>query len=177
MDADLLDGGTRHPNLALLKIAGFLHDNGISFELIEDDNINPSDFTLIYISKVFTFTTEPAFMRKARERKILDNIRWGGTGYYGEDDPPEIFTRLREEDMTRLENDDFLNQFANPRGGRMFGIDMAHQMPYYDLYKPYIDKKIAEGKNPTYFKDYLYYSIGFLTRGCFRKCPFCVNRI
>ena len=23
VDADLLDGGTRHPNLALLKIAGF----------------------------------------------------------------------------------------------------------------------------------------------------------
>lgn len=177
VDADLLDGGTRHPNLALLKIAGFLHDNHIPFELIEDENINPSDYTLIYISKVFTFTTEPAFMRKARERKNLDNIRWGGTGYYGEDDPPEIFTRLREEDMTRLENDDFLNQFANHRGGRMFGIDMAHQMPYYDLYKPYIDKKIADGKNPTYFKDYLYYSIGFLTRGCFRKCPFCVNRI
>ena len=33
VDADLLDGGTRHPNLALLKIAGFLHDNNIPFEL------------------------------------------------------------------------------------------------------------------------------------------------
>ena len=31
VDADLLDGGTRHPNLALLKIAGFLHDNNIPF--------------------------------------------------------------------------------------------------------------------------------------------------
>ena len=26
VDADLLDNGTRHPNLALLKIAGLLHD-------------------------------------------------------------------------------------------------------------------------------------------------------
>ncbi len=26
VDADLLDNGTRHPNLALLKIAGQLHD-------------------------------------------------------------------------------------------------------------------------------------------------------
>ena len=25
VDADLLNGGTRHPNLALLKLAGFLH--------------------------------------------------------------------------------------------------------------------------------------------------------
>lgn len=40
VDADLLDGGTRHPNLALLKIAGFLKDNNIPFELIEDENIN-----------------------------------------------------------------------------------------------------------------------------------------
>ena len=36
VDADLLDGGTRHPNLALLKIAGFLKDNNIPFELIEN---------------------------------------------------------------------------------------------------------------------------------------------
>lgn len=27
VDADLMDGGTRHPNLAMLKIAGFLKDN------------------------------------------------------------------------------------------------------------------------------------------------------
>ena len=50
VDADLLDGGTRHPNLALLKIAGFLKDNNISFELIEDENININDYTRIYVS-------------------------------------------------------------------------------------------------------------------------------
>lgn len=36
IDADLLDNGTRHPNLVLLKLAGFFHDNGIQFELILD---------------------------------------------------------------------------------------------------------------------------------------------
>ena len=36
IDADLLDNGTRHPNLVLLKLAGFFHDNGIPFELILD---------------------------------------------------------------------------------------------------------------------------------------------
>ena len=30
-DADLLDNGTRHPNLVLMKIAGFLFDNHILF--------------------------------------------------------------------------------------------------------------------------------------------------
>lgn len=177
VDADLLDGGTRHPNLALLKIAGFLRDNNIPFELIQDENINPEDFTYIYVSKVFTFTKEPLFVRNARANNSIGNLRFGGTGYYGENDPIDKFISLREADMTRLENDDFLNQFPNFRGGRTFGIDMAHQMPYYDLYKPYIDKKVAEGKKPSYFKDYMNYSIGFLTRGCFRKCPFCVNRL
>lgn len=177
VDADLLDGGTRHPNLALLKIAGFLHDNNISFKLIEEPDADISEYHLIYVSKVFTFTKEPKFIVEARNHNNISKIRWGGTGYYGEDDPPEIFTRLREEDMIRLEQDDFLNKFPNKRGGRHRGIDMAHQMPYYDLYKSYIDKKIAEGRNPTYFKDYMYYSIGFLTRGCFRECPFCVNRL
>lgn len=69
---------------------------------------------------------------------------------------------------------------------------MAHQKPYYDLYLDYINKTIEaklklEEEKPeekrkdrkffeAYFKDYLHFSIGFLTRGCFRKCPFCVNR-
>ena len=43
VDADLLDGGTRHPNLALLKIAGFLYDNSIEFELIEDSKADISN--------------------------------------------------------------------------------------------------------------------------------------
>lgn len=177
VDADLLDGGTRHPNLALLKIAGFLNDNNIPFVLIQDDDIDPKDFTYIYVSKVFTFTKEPLFVRVARANNTIDNFRFGGTGYYGENDPIDRFIALREADMTSLENDDFLNLYPNFRGGRKNGIDMAHQMPYYDLYKTYIEKKIAEGRKASYYKDYLNYSIGFLTRGCFRKCPFCVNRL
>lgn len=40
IDADLLDNGTRHPNLVLLKLAGFFQDNGIPFELILDPHTN-----------------------------------------------------------------------------------------------------------------------------------------
>ena len=39
-DADLLDNGTRHTNLVLMKIAGFLFDNHILFELILDPKAN-----------------------------------------------------------------------------------------------------------------------------------------
>ena len=38
VDADLLNGGTRHPNLVLLKIAGYLNDNEVQFDLIIDPN-------------------------------------------------------------------------------------------------------------------------------------------
>ena len=55
VDADLLDNGTRHPNLALLKIAGFLYDNHIPFELILDSKINLERYDHIYLSRVFSF--------------------------------------------------------------------------------------------------------------------------
>lgn len=47
--------------------------------------------------------------------------------------------------------------------------DIEHSMPDYHLY----DEWAGSG---TEFKAYHDYSIGFLTRGCFRHCPFCVNR-
>lgn len=43
--------------------------------------------------------------------------------------------------------------------------EIEHTMPDYNLYEG-----ICAGKN------YTDYSIGFLTRGCFRHCPFCVNQ-
>ena len=50
-------------------------------------------------------------------------------------------------------------------------------MPYYDLYKEYIDKQVDAGFKRDKYKDYEHYSIGFLTRKCFRHCPFCVNKL
>lgn len=180
VDADLLDGGTRHPNLALLKLAGFLHDHNIEFELIESGDADVSKYHLVYISKVFSFTNNPTFFNEEIERSLGlgSKFRWGGTGFYALDADDDSFTRKRVEDMCRLENDDFLNRYPNLRDGKPMGISMAHQMPYYDLYNSYIEKKIKEGrKKRSYYKDYLDYSIGFLTRGCFRQCPFCVNRL
>lgn len=176
-DADLLDGGTRHPNLALLKLAGFLHDNHIAFELIEETDADTSGYDRIYVSKVFSFTKDPIFIDKAKASSEWSKFHLGGTGYYATLPDDSDFTTIRQLDMERFENDEFLNSLPNHRGGKYNGIDMARQMPYYDLYKHYIEKKVEGGKSLTYYKDYLYYSIGFLTRGCFRKCPFCVNRL
>lgn len=51
-----------------------------------------------------------------------------------------------------------------------------HHMPDYHLYDIYVNKQINNGKDPKKFIYYQKCSIGFLTRGCFRKCEFCVNK-
>ena len=178
VDADLLDNGTRHPNLALLKIAGFLHDNHILFSLVLDGNEDIGRYTKIYLSRVFTFTTLPSFYLKALGTPEEAKFEVGGTGFYATVASVKEFNEKRIEDMLRLESDEYLNLLPNLRGGsRLFGIDMARQMPYYRLYDSFIEMMVAKGKKRSYYKDYLEYSIGFLTRGCFRHCPFCVNRL
>ena len=175
IDADLLCNGTRHPNLALLKIAGYLFDNNVSFELITDSNTDISQYSHIYLSKVFTFTQEPELYLNASksERK---KFHLGGTGYYANEKSVSKFRKLREEDMNRLSSDEYLNTLTCKHSGK-HGINMATQMPYYHLYDDYIQKQIEAGVKRDRYKDYLDYSIGFLTRKCYRHCPFCVNKL
>lgn len=52
-------------------------------------------------------------------------------------------------------------------------LEIEHTMPDYNLYAKWLAKV---DKGGTEFKAYKDYSIGFLTRGCFRHCAFCVNR-
>lgn len=60
-------------------------------------------------------------------------------------------------------------------GGTGFNYDCAepfpdyieHTKPDYDLYS-----SVIQGKNTVYSNA----AIGFLMRGCFRWCPYCVNR-
>lgn len=55
-------------------------------------------------------------------------------------------------------------------------IEIEHHMPDYHLYDEWVNEKINNGQKRTDFKYYLDYSIGFITRGCFRQCSFCVNQ-
>lgn len=65
-------------------------------------------------------------------------------------------------------------------GGTGFFFDKApalppeieHHMPDYHLY----DKFVETINDPSATKGFTDYSIGFMTRGCFRKCKFCVNQ-
>lgn len=54
--------------------------------------------------------------------------------------------------------------------------DIEHHMPDYDLYNNWVNSKIESGDKKANFEYYFNYSIGFTTRGCFRKCQFCVNK-
>ena len=189
VDADLLCNGTRHPNLALLKIAGYFRDNGYlrgysdkanCYELITNESIfeDLHRFDYFYVSCVFTFTIDnpPPVLNKLLKDKILSKrVRLGGTGTYANLTVEEGFAEKREEDMQSLENDSFLNTLKNKSGS--YGINMRTQMPDYHLYDDFISVMETVKSSHAYYKDYKEYSIGFLTRGCFRRCPFCVNKL
>ena len=139
IDADLMDNGTRHPNLALMKIAGYYKDLGNEVNLIYKSYDEVNEYDKVFISKVFNFTQVPEWVIN------LSHVEYGGTGFF--------------ED-----------------GGKNLEPEIEHHMPYYELYKEYVDKQIERGRKRKDFADYLDYSIGFTTRGCFRKCSFCVNK-
>lgn len=54
--------------------------------------------------------------------------------------------------------------------------EIEHCMPDYHLYDEWVKSMIRNGEKEISFRYYKDYSIGFLTRGCFRKCEFCVNQ-
>ena len=47
--------------------------------------------------------------------------------------------------------------------------EIEHSKPDYNIY----NKVLSSIKNKKFYTDY---SIGYTTRGCFRHCPFCVNK-
>ena len=188
VDADLLDNGTRHPNLTLLKIAGLLYDNQIRFELILNPKADTSRYTTIYMARVFTFTNLPELYTRAIGTPQEAKFRYGGTGFYANVSNVKEYSQKRTDDMIRLEKDEYLNTLRNNYRElesdlrkrqliRPFGIDMARQKPYYHLYDTFVNEQVKKGFTREKYKDYQKYSIGFLTRGCFRHCPFCINKL
>ena len=150
IDADLI-GRDKHrfPNLACEKISGYWKEQGALVELLTDyDHLD--DYDQIYISKVFTDTPFPEWLKET------ERIHIGGTGFYF-DKAPNLPDAIE------------------------------HHMPDYNLYNGWIESEVARARElkgnsfneksfRTQFKEYTEYSIGFLTRGCFRQCKFCVNQ-
>lgn len=136
-----------------MKLSAYHKHSGHSVCLKTDyDNLNQYDKVLI--SKVFTDTIVPDNVIS------LPNVQFGGTGFFYDKAP-----KLPEE--------------------------IEHIMPDYHLYDEWINKKLNENGSADESEDdklkriaqrrkefvyYLDYSIGYLTRGCFRQCKFCVNQ-
>ena len=153
IDADLL-GRNRHrfPNLACEKISGYWKERGATVEL-KLDYENFDNYDQVFVSKVFTDTPVPEWLCET------EKIHIGGTGFYFDKAP-----NLPDE--------------------------IEHHMPDYRLYDEWIKSEVERGKQTAQlsgkpfneksfmlqFKEYTDYCIGFLTRGCFRKCKFCVNQ-
>lgn len=139
IDADLMDNGTRHPNLALMKISGYYKEQGHDVKLIYKSYDEVYDYDKIFLAKVFTFTYVPEWVLE------IENLEKGGTGFYQD-------------------------------GGKDLDYEIEHHKPDYTLYDEYVQKQLKKGRKRTSLEDYIDYSIGFSTRGCFRKCKFCVNK-
>lgn len=148
IDADLV-GRKKHrfPNLACMKMSGHYKERGDDVTLhMSYDDLEQYDE--IYLSKVFTDTNCPD------EVLGLPNVHYGGTGFYFDKAPA-----LPDE--------------------------IEHHMPDYHLYNDWLESErriwkdkggYTDQKFHQRYDEYIDYSIGFLTRGCFRKCPFCVNQ-
>ena len=89
----------------------------------------------------------------------------------------KVFTSTEiSEDILNLENVTY--------GGTGFFYDKAEPLPYeiehcmpdYSLYDDFVKSELEKGVKPKQLQYYTDYSVGFTTRGCFRKCEFCVNK-
>ena len=82
VDADLLDGGTRFPNLALMKIAGYYKRLGNDVGLI--GKYDPA-IERVFVSKVFTTSALPDWIDR------YSQVSFGGTGFnlYGAEPLPD----------------------------------------------------------------------------------------
>ena len=154
IDADLI-GRTKHrfPNLACMKLSAYYKSQGNDVHLKTDYN-DLNQYDKVFISKVFTDTLV------SDEILALPNVEYGGTGFFYDKAP-----KLPDE--------------------------IEHIMPDYHLYDEWVNDKLnidvsdidneeeREAILKRKRKDFVYYldySIGFLTRGCFRQCEFCVNK-
>ncbi len=54
--------------------------------------------------------------------------------------------------------------------------DIEHHFPDYHLYDDWVEDRLLKGDRAKNFAFYRDASIGYLTRGCFRHCSFCVNK-
>ena len=192
IDADLL-GRRRHrfPNLVCEKISGYykqvvkLPPENV---VLKTDYEHLEEFDRVFIAKVFTDTPVPEWLQHVSQPKEL-LIRVGR---------PDAGALPVEKWLEKTVGYKINGKIPVNVGGTGFFFDRApnlpdvieHCMPDYHLYDNWIEEKVEQAKKKAesegrefhrsrflvQFKEYLEYRIGYLTRGCFRHCGFCVNQ-
>ena len=154
IDADLISRKKhRFPNLVCEKLSGYWKEKGADVSLVMDyDHLDSYDE--VYISKVFTDTPVPSFLKES------EHIHLGGTGFFFDKAPNLPFEIEHHMPDYGLYNDWISNEIANANIEAVDAVSFKKKMNSYMMQ----------------FKEYRGYAIGFLTRGCFRKCKFCVNQ-
>jgi pyruvate-formate lyase-activating enzyme len=192
IDADLV-GRKKHrfPNLVCEKISGYYKTIvGLKHEdvVLKMDYEGLEQFDRVFIAKVFTDTPVPNWLQNVKQPKEL-LIRVG---------MPNAGELPVTEWLQKTVGYMYEGKTPVNVGGTGFFFDRApnlpniieHCMPDYHLYDDWIQSKTSQAEQVAaksgqkfdkkkflvQFKEYLNYSIGYLTRGCFRHCGFCVNQ-
>lgn len=205
VDVDLFERKKhRFPNLVCEKISAYFKEKGASVTLESNYHYLPDLFKYdyVFVAKVFTDTEIPdckwldpkRIENTTSFRRLIPDFKNATETPMG---VPAYFNISVEQWMKRM-------IFCEPGktkiyiGGTGFFFDKAfslpteieHHMPDYHLYDDWIEEQVLNGSNRaiiehrlfnetvfrSQFKEYTDFSIGFLTRGCFRKCKFCVNQ-
>ena len=144
IDADLIGGGTRHPNLAQMKISSYCKSRGCKVKLLykTEDLSSLGSFDAIIISKVFTFTNLPLVLCDEINGRELELNR----------DIVEVLESCSTTHETQyaIGGTGF---FVN--GGRGLNNEIEHIMPDYSLYLDYVNAQINAGRKRSYYADYL----------------------
>lgn len=159
IDAEII-GKAKHrfPNLCCMKLSTYHKQKGDKVTLLL--NYNDVDmYDKVYISKVFIKTEIPS-------------------------EPKDQSGKTEETVIDWYRDNEFLKKPNIEYGGTGFFYDKApplpreveHAFPDYHLYDEWVAAKIESGIKRSEFTYYLDYSIGYLTRKCFRGCYYCVNR-
>lgn len=159
IDADLICRKKhRFPNLVCMKLSSY-HKKVGNQVFLKMDYEDLEQYDIVYISKVFTDTEIP-YEPEDKSNKNCDNIE----------------ERYKDNPLLKRENVKYGGTGFFYENAPSLQDEIEHIMPDYHLYDEWVNEQLEKGKKKDEFKYYLEYSIGFLTRGCFRKCSFCVNR-
>lgn len=178
IDVDLLNNGTRHPNLAQMKMSAYCKDRELHPEIECETEIiflpeqldHLEKYDVLLVSKVFNFTKIPPQLQKlidaAGTLEELNSISVPDT-------LNKCLTDKSNTPLIQLGGTGFFDTKASCRLDEI----IEHHMPDYNLYLPYVNYMVKNKiRKKSYFIDYTDVFIGFVTRGCPRKCGFCVLR-